>query len=123
MRVIVARSNSFIPLKCKKSIHVVFHNRSPESARPSSMEIFAKQCFLDFVWLALPFAGMVAFRRFCQSAAEFAVNRRFQFHKRSQLFIGADNEPLSAAMCVNDPDCSPFGNPLLRPSPNSIRFY
>jgi hypothetical protein len=28
------------------------------------MEIFAKQCFLDFVWLALPFAEMVALDAF-----------------------------------------------------------
>jgi hypothetical protein len=44
------------------------------------MEIFAKQCLLDFV-VALPFAGMVAFRRFRLSAAEFAANRRFKFKK------------------------------------------
>jgi hypothetical protein len=51
------------------------------------MEIFAKQCLLDFVWLALPFAGMVAFRRFRLSAAEFAANRRFKVQKRSQCFF------------------------------------
>jgi hypothetical protein len=36
------------------------------------------------------------------------VNRPFQFDKRSQYFIGADDETLSVAMRVNDPDCSPF---------------
>ena len=35
------------------------------------------------------------------------VNRPFQFNKRSQLFIGAHDEMLSVAMCVNNPDCSP----------------
>jgi hypothetical protein len=52
-----------------KSQSAFFHYRSPETARPSFMEVFAKQCFLDFVWLALPFAGMVAFRPFRPSAA------------------------------------------------------
>jgi peptidase YpeB-like protein len=34
---------------------------------------------------------------------------RFQLHKRSPLFIGMHNEPLSiVAMCVNNPDRSPF---------------
>jgi hypothetical protein len=36
------------------------------------------------------------------------VNRPFQFDKRSQYFIGADDETLSVAMRVSDPDCSPF---------------
>jgi len=37
-------------------------------------------------------------RQFAASA-----NRRFQFHKRSQLFIGVHNETLSiAAMCVSN---------------------
>src|SRR5262249_4698123 len=37
------------------------------------------------------------------------TNRRFEFHKRRQYFIGAHNEPLSiVAMCINNPDCSPF---------------
>ena len=66
------------------------------------MEIFAKQCLLDFVWLALPFAGVVAFRRFRLSAAEFGANRSFKFQKRSQLFVSLHNEALSiAAMCVS----------------------
>jgi hypothetical protein len=101
MRVIVARSNSFIPFKCKKSIHVVFHYHSPETARPSSEEIFAKQCFLDFVWLALPFAGMVAFTRSGPSAAEFAPSRRFKFQKSSELFIRLHGEALSVAVGVS----------------------
>jgi len=38
------------------------------------------------------------------------VNRPFQFHKRSQLFVGLHNEPLSvAAMCASNPDRSPVG--------------
>jgi hypothetical protein len=36
------------------------------------------------------------------------VNRPFQFHKGSQLFIGTHDEPLSLAVGVNDPDRSPF---------------
>ncbi len=36
-------------------------------------------------------------------------NRRFQFEKRGQLFIGAHNETLSVvAMCVCNPDRSPL---------------
>jgi len=35
---------------------------------------------------------------------------RFQFNKRRQLFIRAHNETLSIiAVCINDPDRSPFG--------------
>jgi hypothetical protein len=35
------------------------------------------------------------------------VYRPLQFHERSQLFISAHNETLSAiAMCVSNPDCS-----------------
>ena len=73
------------------------------------MEIFAKQCLLDFVWLALPFAGMVAFRRFRLSAAEFAANRRLKVQKRSQLFISTHSVTLSvSAMCVSNPNSSPL---------------
>ena len=36
------------------------------------------------------------------------VYRRFQFQKRSQYFIGADDETFSIAMRVNNPDGSPF---------------
>jgi hypothetical protein len=35
------------------------------------------------------------------------TNRRFEFHKRRQFFFSSHNEPLpTAAMRVNDPDCS-----------------
>jgi hypothetical protein len=38
------------------------------------------------------------------------ANRRYQFQKRSQLFIRAHNEPLSvAAMRISNPDPSPVG--------------
>jgi hypothetical protein len=38
-----------------------------------------------------------------------SANRRFEFHKRRQLFIRTHNETLSVvAMCVNNPDCSPL---------------
>jgi hypothetical protein len=38
-----------------------------------------------------------------------SANCRFKFQKRSQLFIRAHNETLSVvAVCVNDPDRSPF---------------
>jgi hypothetical protein len=37
------------------------------------------------------------------------ANRRFQFNKRSQLFIGTRNETLPvAAVSVNNPDRLPF---------------
>jgi hypothetical protein len=36
-------------------------------------------------------------------------NRRFQFHKRSQLILWAHNETLSVVTVrVHDPNCSPF---------------
>jgi hypothetical protein len=39
-----------------------------------------------------------------------ATNRRFQFQKRSQLFLRTHNETLSViAMRVGNPDCSPVG--------------
>jgi hypothetical protein len=39
-----------------------------------------------------------------------ATDHRFQFHKCGQLFIRVHNETLSViAMCVSNPDCSPFG--------------
>jgi hypothetical protein len=34
----------------------------------------------------------------------------FEFEKRGQLFISTDNETISVvALCVRNPDCSPFG--------------
>src|SRR5213080_3791504 len=37
------------------------------------------------------------------------VTRRFEFQKHCQLFVRTHNEELTvAAMCVNNPDCSPF---------------
>jgi hypothetical protein len=41
----------------------------------------------------------------------YRTNRRFQFKKRRQLFIGAHNETLSVAVSVHNPDCSPFEIP------------
>jgi len=52
-------------------------------------------------------ANIFAIKR---QAACGGANRRFQFHKRSQLFFGSRNETLSVvAMRVNNPDCSPLG--------------
>ena len=37
-------------------------------------------------------------------------NRRFQFQKGGQYFIGSDNEtPSVVAVCVSNPDCLPVG--------------
>jgi hypothetical protein len=36
-------------------------------------------------------------------------NRRFQLHKRTQLFIGSHDEALIATMRVSNPDRSPVG--------------
>jgi len=45
-----------------------------------------------------------------RQAACGGTNRRFQFHKRGQLFFGSRNETLPVvAMRVNNPDCSPIG--------------
>ena len=110
MRVIAARSNSFIPLKCKKSIHVVFHYRSPETARPSFHGNLRKAMPSRLCVASVALCWVVAFRRFRLSAAEFAANRRFKVHKRSQLFIRTGNDPLSVvAMCVCNRDRSSLG--------------
>jgi len=46
--------------------------------------------------------------RVCQDNSPQLRNRRFQFEKRGQLFIGTHNETLSVvAMRVNNPDRSP----------------
>ena len=65
--------------------------------------------------------------RLCQKRGECVntvfANRRFTFHKRSQLFVGMHNKTLSvAAMCVCNPDRSPFTTLPLRRSSNSIRL-
>jgi hypothetical protein len=36
-------------------------------------------------------------------------DRRFEFHKRGQLFIRMHNETLSITMRISNPDCSPVG--------------
>jgi len=47
-----------------------------------------------------------------------SATRRFEFHKRSQYFIGAHNETLSVvAVCVNNPNCSSLGIYRLRAAP------
>jgi hypothetical protein len=52
-------------------------------------------------------SATVVERYFTRSAILWAfchTNRRFEFHKRSQLFIGTHNETLPvAAMCVRNP--------------------
>jgi len=45
------------------------------------------------------------------NAKNMTPNRRFEFHNRSQLFIGTHNETLAnLAMRVRNPDCSAIGN-------------
>jgi len=39
-----------------------------------------------------------------------STNRRFQFQKCCQDFIGAHDETISIAVCVNNPDRSPLEN-------------
>ena len=63
-----------------------------------------------------PRIQIVAKNRFYQNrvkvSSQFSVtlDRRFEFHKRRQLFIRAHNETLAvAAMCVCNPDRWPFG--------------
>jgi hypothetical protein len=51
-------------------------------------------------------SNLTTYRGFCGLRA----NRRFQFQKRSQLFIRTRNETLAlAAMRVCNPECSPVG--------------
>jgi hypothetical protein len=46
---------------------------------------------------------------FVKHNSQQAVSHRFEFQKRSQLFIGMHNVTLSvAAMCVDNPDRSPI---------------
>jgi len=57
-----------------------------------------------------------------RQAACGGANRRFQFHKRSQLFIRTHNEAFSVvAVCVSNEDRSPWAStvatqPQLQPS-------
>jgi hypothetical protein len=47
------------------------------------------------------------------------VYRAFQFHERRQHFVRTHDKTLSVvAMCVNNPDRSPGGNPRLRRRPS-----
>jgi hypothetical protein len=48
-------------------------------------------------------------KHLADSSSQFGAcaSRRFQFHKRSQYFIGAHDEPLSVAIRVNNPNRSP----------------
>jgi len=52
-----------------------------------------------------------------------AADRRFQFPKRSQLFIRMHNETLSViAVRINNPDCSPVGINRWDAAPSSNRL-
>src|SRR5215831_3775291 len=56
-----------------------------------------------------------------QLTASGSQNRRFEFHKRSQLFIGAHDETLSVGMRVQSRSFA-LRNLRLKPSPSSIRL-
>ncbi|PYI57993.1 MAG: hypothetical protein DMC59_09550 [Verrucomicrobia bacterium] len=57
------------------------------------------------------------------STIDTSTNRRFQFHKRRQLFIRTHNETLSvAAICVNNPDDSPLRINRCDAAPTPSRF-
>jgi hypothetical protein len=64
----------------------------------------------DVIDEAFTLSATVVERYFTRSAVLWAfcrANRRFEFHKRRQLFIGMHNKaPPVVAMCVSDPDCS-----------------
>jgi hypothetical protein len=61
-------------------------------------------------------------RRKSSSKLSASADRRFQFHKCSQLFIRSHNETLSVvAMRVHNEDCS-LVRIRLRRSPNSNRL-
>jgi hypothetical protein len=58
-----------------------------------------------------PFSDAEFGKNLASVSNQFAAspNHGFQFYKRSQLFIRMHNETLSvAAMCVSNPDRSPF---------------
>jgi hypothetical protein len=44
----------------------------------------------------------------CQDSSPAKANRRFEFQKRSQLFIRTHNETLSVAVSINNPDRAVF---------------
>jgi hypothetical protein len=59
------------------------------------------------------------------SVSPVSKNRRFEFHKRSQLFVRTHNEALSViAVRVRNPDCSPVGINRCdaAPTPTGFRF-
>jgi hypothetical protein len=45
----------------------------------------------------------------CDQTHRELVYRPFQLHNRSQSFMRTHSEPLSIAMRVSNPDCSPIG--------------
>ena len=45
------------------------------------------------------------------------INRRFEFVRRRQLFIGAHNETFSVALRVSNPRLFARRNPLPKPQP------
>jgi hypothetical protein len=52
-----------------------------------------------------------------------ALDLRFKFHKRSQLFIGSHNEPLPViAMRISNEDCSPAGINRCNTAPTPTGF-
>jgi hypothetical protein len=59
-----------------------------------------------------PFSDVESARNYASLSSQFAArsDRRFQFQKRSQYFIGVHNEPLVIVpMRISNPDRSPVG--------------
>jgi hypothetical protein len=59
-----------------------------------------------------PFNGVDSEENYASLSKQFAASadHRFEFQKRSQLFVSTHNETLSvAAMRANNPNRSPFG--------------
>jgi len=57
-----------------------------------------------------PFSDAESGENYMSYSRQFraSANRRFEFQKRSQLFVGVHNETLSiSAICIGNPDYSP----------------
>jgi hypothetical protein len=67
--------------------------------------------FLRYPWIQLSINGGEFGENYASLSKQFVArpNRRFEFHKPAELFVGVHNKALSvAAMRIGDPDRSPL---------------
>jgi hypothetical protein len=91
-------------------------------AGPEGAKNLAGKNVLRLIQIRLTTSSVEKITPACQANSPQAPNRRFKFHKRRQLFVGVDNETLSAVpMCVCNKDCRPATIHGSNPNPNSNR--